>query len=410
MVQRSVSMGELVRLQHTAQPQFSHQQASQMIVRTSQLLAHQMARCAPPVSKPQPDAINLAQMRDALFSDFGLDLCNATAQFGKIQSQMRQLSLPADYPLFTFPSVEVPLLDSKRHAPKYCVPVPMGLAKLVLADIYRQKYGINIVPVIAPRPVAAKRYENWSEWLDRALGPVGTASRTVGLVLGAGNIPRYEAHPMMYEDHVVPLIVHEQDGQLEIVNLDSLGEGGRNFIRMLHALKTDGKVYRAACLSTCRQADERSCHTDAMQILKDVLVQFKHSGETSLFAFLGIKPSEQSEDDPLTIFHLPPAFQKTTQRSAALREDNYRAAVLLDPLRYSARSNGKPLTIGQHRDKYHLPFDCRSRQFAVRQARPVNQFLTVKAYYNAQRVLDRIKSRGDRYAQSDYIRQLLERV
>jgi hypothetical protein len=272
--------------------------------------------------------------------------------------------------LFNWPSVKPPAGAFEEGANmQFSVPKPLGNAKLVLANLYAKKYGISIVCQFEGNDEASV--------VDSLIAQVRNAQgRPVGFIVPA-KPPGVWPAKFNYRGHVVPLIIQQTDVGFDVVNLDSLADNAKHYQQFLNVLQTrmnacDAGVLRHSLVNTRRQSDRQSCHTDALQILKDALCAVKSNPELNCFDLLGCE-SER--------FHLPSFLQKTNQRSRALAEDNFQPASLLMPERQGHLWGEKSISIGQHRNKYTAEFG----------ARKSNYFLAVKAFYNAGKVLEQLE-------------------
>ncbi|MCE2745286.1 MAG: hypothetical protein LW710_05200 [Burkholderiales bacterium] len=254
---------------------------------------------------------------------------------------------------------------------QFPVPKPLGKAKLVLADLYAKKYGISIVCQFEGNDEAGV--------VDSLIAQVRDAQgKPVGFIVPA-KPPGLWPAKFNYRGHVVPLIIQQTEAGFDVVNLDSLADNAKHYQQFLNVFQKrmnacDAGVLRHSLVNTRRQADRQSCHTDALQILKDTLCAVSSNPDGNCFDLLGCK-SER--------FHLPSFLQKTNQRGRALVEDNFQPASLLIPQRQGHLCGDKSISIGQHRNKYTAEFG----------ARKSNYFLAVKAFYNAGKVLDQLEKK-----------------
>lgn len=183
------------------------------------------------------------------------------------------------------------------------------------------------------------------------------------------------------------------DGQgaeagFDVVNLDSLADNSSHYRQFLDVFREKISLLGATQLrhglvKTIRQADKQSCHTDALQILKDTLCALKERSGTNCLDMLTGTQQVQVGAGKSVRFSLPSFLQKTSQRSKALLHDNFDAAHALQPQRPVSVFGEKSMTVGQHRYKYTGELG----------AKKSNYFLVVKAYYNALKVIDYLENK-----------------
>ncbi|HEY1057494.1 MAG TPA: hypothetical protein VGE55_02050 [Limnobacter sp.] len=260
---------------------------------------------------------------------------------------------------------------------------PLDVARAHVSDHYQRKYGIHILPAAAPA-----HGEGWVRYLNRTARLA--EGHAVGLVLRGLRNPYYNPRSN-YEDHVVPVVLQLDNGWLNLISLDSLGETSPGFTGLGAALKAEGCRVRSAAPVVCRQADEQSCHTDAMQVLKDLLVRHQGSSCRSIWQFLvgeqAIKPESSGHGtQPLA---LPFWLNKTTQRSKAL------------PPQATAH-----VDIVAHRKKYAAAFPVRGAGLTGKVA---NQFLLLKAVRNAEHLVDTLTGIPGRHERQAWLAALQRR-
>jgi hypothetical protein len=116
--------------------------------------------------------------------------------------------------------------------------------------------------------------------------------------------------------HVTPYLCHQsEEGLLEIANLDSVQdpyEDVENYIASLIA-KDAGLIYLKT--GQKRQADEYSCRTEALSILKQALLLIKQHEAPKLVDLF--KPKLDEETQKL-VFDIPSSMAKSCQTSASI--------------------------------------------------------------------------------------------
>lgn len=242
---------------------------------------------------------------------------------------------------------------------------PMDDAKKILAEIYREKYGIDLFV-----ETITLELKELTELLKQKLDQPGNAP--VGLILhsppnkiGTMNFAETVGN---YAGHVTPFIVQKTPTGFDIMCLDSVAQPDWRIFKCCEFLANEGYEIRTVRTNTIRQTDGYSCHTDALQILKDLLLDYK-SCQCNLLDMLNpgsitmpstLNPVAPTLQQPLALDHCK-ALEKTTQR-------------------------GQPKTINT---KYMARFDS-----APDTALPRNQFLLLKGYYNALKVLHAVKKKA----------------
>lgn len=314
-------------------------------------------------------------LRNELLVGGRLNLSALSQQLALLATRERRLVLGHTHRLFSYPRVGLPGEDEDNRALSYAVPKPLDCAKAVLAEEYLQKYGVRIVPVLSPG-------QN-EDYLRSVVRHLSTASgEPVGFLLRVITDHRH-TEVFDYENHVLPLVIQACAHGIDVINLNSMGEVDNSYQRFLKNMdlikhSMPAVEVRSATVLSQRQADEQSCHTDAIQLLKDALLSFKRSGQSSFFNCMldhaAVALGEVNEPR----FCLPSALQKTTQRSAALLDDAVNFAEPIEP---------KGNSLHSHREKYSAAFQLASHIEYERRDKPVNHFLTIKAYRNADRVL-----------------------
>lgn len=304
------------------------------------------------------------------------------------------LGLPKELVLFDWPLVKPPAgALASGSIMNLHIPKPLGHAKLVLADLYAKKYGILIVCKFDGHDTTSV--------VDALIEKVRTAQgKPVGLIVPA-RPPGAWFDASNYRGHVVPLIVQQTDAGFDVVNLDSLADNSQQYQQFLEVLQQrmtllGATLLRHGLVKNRRQADRQSCHTDALQILKDTLCVVQEKGNVNCLDMLVKNKGVVSTSGNSARFSLPSFLQKTNQRSQALQDDNFEGVCMLQPERAASPFGEKSMTIGQHRYKY-------TAELASKKS---NYFLTVKAFYNVRKVIDHLESMPSASARQHYLTQL----
>lgn len=318
-------------------------------------------------------------LRDELLCQARLNLSTLSQHLALLATRERRLALGLANRLFSYPRVPLPGADEDNRPLSYVVPKPLDCAKAILADVYLQKYGVRIVPVLVP-----KQNETYLSSVVRHLS--AASGEPVGFLLRVITDHRH-TEVFDYENHVIPLVVQAHASGIDVINFNSMGEVDNSYQRFLKNMdvikqSVPGVEVRSATVLSQRQADEQSCHTDAIQVLKDALLRFKRSGQSSFFNCMLGHAEVALGDVAEPRFCLPSALQKTTQRSAALRDDMVNFAEAVEP-------NGNSLHT--HREKYSAAFQLSPNIEYEFRDKPVNHFLTIKAFRNADRVLSALE-------------------
>lgn len=332
-------------------------------------------------------------LRDELLCQARLNLSTLSQHLALLATRERHLALGHAHRLFSYPRVTLPGADEDNRALSYVVPKPLDCAKAVLAEEYRKKYGIRIVPLLVPTPI-----EGYLRNVVRHLS--AAAGEPVGFLLRVITDPHYK-EVFDYENHVIPLVVQASAHGIDVINLNSMGEVDNSYQRFLKNMDLikhsvpDVRVRSATVLSQ-RQADEQSCHTDAIQVLKDALLGFKRSGQTCFFNYMTghAEVAQGNVDEPR--FCLPSTLQKTTQRSAALRDDAVNFSESVEP---------NNISLHTHRGKYSAAFQLSPNVEYENRDKQANHFLTIKAFRNADRVLSVLEGLAPS-ARKRYLNQL----
>jgi hypothetical protein len=125
--------------------------------------------------------------------------------------------------------------------------------KALVALYYRERYGVDIRAVKARQPKTnADSY--YRGLCDQLFASPGDFRMGVVVTQGFGE-----------DDHVTPIAVERKNGIESILVLDSVGRS-EHWARVLKRPRL-----QAGALTVQRQADNETCHVDAMVVLKEVL-------------------------------------------------------------------------------------------------------------------------------------------
>lgn len=339
----------------------------------------------------------LRPISDWLLGDHGPSI-SAQNEFKKqLVLRSRALGYSKENPLFVFSNNRVQTATLSLQEGDPLITKPLDDAKLVLADLYQKKYGIRIV--IETCQLNQKQLANKikQECLRAKGNPVGLILQTTEL----GQAKGAELPEGNYCGHVTPIVVQQRGKLINVISLDSVLKPNSALIKAMLRLSHQNINVRMLTLNKARQADHYSCHTDALQILKDLLVQHQYSSESILddlsASYLTEEDQTTSAIDLLKI-DLPPFLQKVNQRAEASGSANYSQAQLMQT-RLSPTQPGKPQTVEQHWQRYSRPPWENPGELR-------NHFLAVKAFHNANKVLNRLESFENERARQEYLANL----
>lgn len=314
----------------------------------------------------------------------------------EIRDKSAALGATEDKPLFTYLDIFLP---APRGSKLLTQIKPGHTAKLVLADYYEKKYGIKI-------HVQDKDLNDAVEvghlLLEKANAGNG---EPVGLLL---HRPRGEKTPTSpkgpdYVGHVTPFLIQKTPNGFDLIDLNI---GPYSYVKAYEAaylLQEAGHEIRILTVGEpSRQADEFSCHTDAMQVLKDALVAHQTTGgNLSEHYWTNYRVDQHlTARNPYTFaaaIELPASLYKVVQRSKALQSTRLSPQEVLAVKTPSANPE-KQQTVGAHRKRFS---SIKNKEGGL-----INNFLTFKAYKNAMLVLDRLNSFSDAQARNGYIEHL----
>jgi hypothetical protein len=347
--------------------------------------------------QPIPGTHQLRPITDWLLDDHGLSLSAQNELKKQLVLRSRALGYSKENPLFVFTNNRAQSETVALREGDTLIAKPLDDAKLVLADSYHKKYGIRIVVEIHQMNKDDLARKIKQECLRAKGDPVGLILRTTEL----GQARSKGLPENNYSGHVTPIVVQRSGKMIHVISLDSALNHNSELIKaMLHLSRERNKV-RMITLNSARQADHFSCHTDALQILKDLLVQHQHSSESILE---NLSAHYLTEDDRTTSainllkIDLPPFLQKVNQRANSSGKVNYSRAQLMQT-RLSPTQPGKPQTVEQHWQRY-------SRHPWENPGKLHNHFLAVKAFHNANKVLNRLESFDNERARKEYLMSL----
>lgn len=279
---------------------------------------------------------------------------------------------------------------------------PLDDATLIMCDLYREKYGINMHPLLADKD-STPGAQQITLHLDKAGG------QPFGLIVPC----RVDRPQRNYQGHVAPCLLQQIGPQIQIVNLDSLPALYQNpimldFMRMQSNKGVDTIQFK---LKDERQGSQNGCKVDAIQTLKDALVYYKRGNFGSLYELLGghesgriSNPKELTSKAVITDLKMPSFLHKTVQRSNFLETQGHEPTEKIDP-RPNNMAGVKAMDIGQHRKKYSAPM-CTADKLTALRKKEGNHFLLVKAYYQIGMVLNKLESFTNAADREHYLRQL----
>lgn len=310
----------------------------------------------------------------------------------------------------------------RRNAHKSLpIPMPLDTAKKIICKHLNQKYNIHLHSITeVNQPVElANIIINWMKNNSQEKTYTGFLIRKdaeVGIM--------YEPTIENYQGHVIPIIVlHQKDtngNTLKIWYLDSLGEpiGSLLKLALSHLLQTKENNalngIQFARLKEQRQSDTQSCHTDGINLMKDILIDVQtQEGEKELN---DIVPNQFISDINLIsdvhTFNLPCRFLKGAQRSTIIPVETVTQNTFLTrPL----NPNKPKMSMQEFFNRYRLksfkvvtPFDLtkstqnltaypKQPNCFVRNFNEINFYLLFKAYRQAFLVIHALHAQvGDR--------------
>lgn len=313
--------------------------------------------------------------------------------FGKvIMKESKSGKLSARHPHL---QANLPEITQNHDTLAYTVK-PNRVAQQVIADLYQQKYGIKIhVQQSKDHHSPAKLAVLLMEKLDAANG------EAIGFLLQRprSNKPEYTSR----NGDLMPVVVQKKDGYLGILNLDNTDVYVQKYLKnTATCLNQPGTLISTLNLhDTGRRVKHSGAQdTDAMQILKDCLVENKTSTGHIVARY------EMQSNDPnanhhnarrnLTSIFTPAHLLKTAQVSTSLANPYVPAEQMLGT-RTPTLNPYKQQTVGEHRDRYSLQTENNEG---------VNHFVTVKAFRNAFKVLDHLESFSNANERAQYLQTI----
>lgn len=271
---------------------------------------------------------------------------------------------------------------------------PQHAAQLVLADLYKAKYDIQLFVQQRAESEPAKLAGLLLGKLRGSNGaPVGVVLKWPKGEIGVGGV------------RVSPLLIQQTAEGLDLINLDNTSGLNSSLQDALKHLHASGIQIRHLKVHTPgSRALAHTQDTEALQLLKDALVEHKRIGGNLGEHYW----SEYGNDASAKMAHvagspffidMPPHLRKTAQTDKALHSTR----VLPDETNLTKAPSANPSkqqTIGEHRLRFSV---------AVEGNQQANHFLTVKSYKNAYRVLEQLKSLPDPTARQQYIDTLQTR-
>lgn len=311
--------------------------------------------------------------------------------------QARALPLEARFggqALFHFEPIKLPSNEQSRTPAYTEILKPGHIAKLVLAKLYHTKNDVQIYIQKDPQTT-----EDLSQLIAKKIEQ--HEDEPFGLVLFRPPkhfLRKEEKTYADYEGHVTPVIVQKTSDGYDMINLDSAGQFNGQLQRVAQSERKVGQEVRQLLLQKPRQADLYSCHTDAVQVLKDALIEHQfHAG--NMFDRYATKFADKAshfKEINGYLMDLPPFLQKTSQRSSALKVSSY-SPESLSSTRVPSKNQDKSTTIAQHRDRFLAEID---------DSHQINSFLLVKGYRNAFKVLEELEKLPTPKDRADYYQTL----
>ncbi|MCR2745086.1 hypothetical protein [Limnobacter parvus] len=330
----------------------------------------------------------------------GIDTDYQVQLIENYQRRAERLGYSNRNPLFK-PVIE--FLEPARGKPSEIAGIkPLDDAMLILCDLYRQKYGIQIWPLI-PSQVNARGNEHIAKCLRASNGDA------FGLIVPSS----VTQTTRNYSGHVVPYVVQQSKNVIQIMNLDSMPNAQQNFL-MTNFIRDESNAGNDVIefkVSDDRQTSKNGCKVDSIQILKDTLRFYKEGDFDSLHSLLGGTESTRIKDRKQVTPHfatatlmLPPFLLKTAQRGAFIREQGYENVAGVQPFQEHSL-DALPQSIERHRSKYSAPLSAATPPKTPTE-KTANHFLLVKAYHQIGKVLDKLESFETASDRQHYLRRI----
>lgn len=345
--------------------------------------------CMPEASKEiaeQYTYSSLETLRSRMLTSQGVDTAYQSQLVNNYQQRAERLGYGRRNPLF---NEVTEILEPVRGRPSEILAIkPLDEAMVVLCDLYRQKYGIQIWPLIPGKPNIPA-----SEQLIQHLR--ASNGEPFGLIVPSSLTQTTHN----YSGHVVPYVIQQTGRVIQIMNLDSLPNMHQNYLIMnfIRDQSNAGNDLVEFKVNDDRQTSKNGCKVDSIQILKDTLRFYKEGDFNSLHAFLGgentarIRNAKQITANFVTAtLKLPPFLLKTAQRSAFIREQGYESAGGSHAFQNNSLV-ALPPQVEQHRYKYSAPLSAATPPKTPTE-RTANHFLVVKSFHQISKVLDKLES------------------
>jgi hypothetical protein len=305
----------------------------------------------------------------------------------KMMNQMLQRAVSRQLPGVVAESeTELSLQSAAFIEPKY-------EAQLVLADGYQKKYDIQILVQKESSKDPAHLANSIMKAVERSQG------EPVGVLLKWS-----ERRPMETSNRVTisPILLQQSGNGIDIVNLDNTDHIHGVLLKSARFLQEAGiPVRQLKVHNNGSRALPHTLGTEAMQLLKDALVEHKsvggNLGERYWNAWGNDDGTHPAGHAYLPYFiDLPPHLQKTAQTSDALQHTRFSPDEALQTRSPSANPS-KQQTVGEHRQRF-------SEQ--VGDEGQVNHFLTVKSFRNAFKVLDQLQNFSSQSERDNHLGRL----
>lgn len=273
---------------------------------------------------------------------------------------------------------------------------PSRVAQQVIADLYQQKYGIKI------HVQQSNEYHSPAQLSRLLMEKLEVANgEAVGFLLQRprSNKPEYASR----NGDLIPVVAQKKEGYLGILNLDNSDAYVQRYLKnTANFLNLPGTTVTTLNLhDTGRRVKHSGAQdTDAMQILKDCLVENK-TGDGHIVARYEMQSNDPNVNqynvrrDSVSIF-TPAHLLKTAQVSTSLANP-YVPTEQIMGTRTPSLNPYKQQTIGRHRERYSI-------QTANNEG--VNHFVTVKAFRNAFKVLDHLESFSNVNERAQYLQTI----
>lgn len=148
----------------------------------------------------------------------------------------------------------------------------------MLCDLYREKYGIHIWPLI-PSQTNVPANEQITQRLNASNG------EPFGLIVPSSVAQTTHNHT----GHVVPYAIQQSESIIQIMNLDSLPNAHQNFLmtNFIRDQSNAGNNVVEFKVSDDRQTSRNGCKVDSIQILNDTLRFYQRGNFDSLQSLFG---------------------------------------------------------------------------------------------------------------------------